>query len=485
MMKTKRVLLCGLSAAMLAAAALGFAACGDGDEEHTTHPDENGDGICDIGGEQLTTPDPDPTPDPDDDEVTMTDGIYLSDPIDMGSGRGNAYNYVRFHEDGIFYYAQMAQPSTPGGGMSAAGYWEIVEESYTFFDGTSNKEMTVDSYIAFTNFDGTLYGIHQTNGGQEGASPEYDNKVPMVDDALLGVWYSNMKYTHVLDNEDYTLEDETDIEVAYFVKEVGAADGLILNHTGTFEDLVSDTMDIYDGTWTYDAATRTYTLTDDDLTAKLTVSEDGMTATYVDFKGNTQELVSNNYTEEGEVTAVVQSTNMFFTLSFYNDGTYDVVASISGQTQEMASGVWSLAIPTLTLDGTDYTMTSDGIEVTFALTTSQGTSDYNFVLTRDQLVMLSQTEILAPEPIVEATKDFFTLAFYADGTYKVTAAMGELVQEMLSGTWSLTIPTLTIDETDYTMTSDGITVTLSITTSQGPVNYDFSLTRDQLLALNG
>lgn len=421
----------------------------------------------------------------------MTDGIYISDPIDMGSGRGNAYNYMRFHEDGIFYYGQMAQPSTAGGGMSAAGYWKTVEESYTFYNGVavSDKEitvgeMTVSSYIELTNFDGTPYNNHQTNGDAgNNASPVYDNKYPMMNDVLLGVWYADLAYTHDVDNETYTIDKETAIEVAYFVKTPGESDGLILNHTGAFEDLVSSEEDIYEGSWSCNVATRTYTLKDGNKTATLVVSEDGMTAEYTDFTGTKQNLYSVNYTE-GVKEVLKVTANSFFNLSFYNDGTYKVWAEMGGQTSEFTTGKWSLTIPTLKIDTTDYTMTADGVSLSFTVTTSNGDTPLSFALSRDQLVALSQVTIIEAKPIVEVTSAFFKLGFYADGTYKVIAEMGTTVQEMKTGTWSLTIPTLTVDEANYTMSADGVTVKLSLTTSQGSNEYDFVMTRDQLLALN-
>ncbi len=470
----KKLLIAVLIALSMAFGAFAFVACDNGetppDTTHTEHVDADGDGKCDecgtdMGGEPVMPG-----------ELTLTDGIYISDPIDMGSGRGNAYNYVRFHGDGIFYYAQMANSSTPGGGLGQeAGYYEVIEESYTFDDctGTEIVERVADSYIVLTNFDGTPCNIRAVDSGAT-----MTNEIPLYEDALYGIWYDNMKYSHDGD-PDFTIEQETLVAVAEFID---PSNLVSIGHNGMFDDGIA----FDEGEWSYDEDTRTYTLTGAYGTATLVVSEDGATAVYT--CGETTMTLNNaDAAQEGEVTAVVEvkDGSGMFTLGFYNDASYTVTASFGGQTQEMASGTWTLAIPTLTIDETDYTMTSEGITVAFTLTTSQGASEFTFALTRDQLVTLSQTEILEPEPVVESTSDFFTLAFYADGCYKVVAAMGETVQEMTSGTWSLAIPTLTIDETDYTMTSEGITVTLSITTSQGPVDYDFTLTRDQLLALNG
>ena len=245
---------------------------------------------------QATDPQPtDPQP-TEPKELTIHDGIYISDAIDMGQGRGNAYNYLRFHENGVFYYAQLAQPgSSNGGGMSAAGYYELVNEPINFYDPTG-AEQTADKYILCFNFDGSEYGIHQSNTGEEGTAPVYDNIIPIKDDVIYGVWYNNMTYTHVTDHADFTVDAEIAKEVANFVKEPGSTEALILKHNGTFEDLLNVTGgEYYEGTWTVDG--NVYTLTDNTTskTAALTISEDSLSASYVGFNGGeAQALVSFN-----------------------------------------------------------------------------------------------------------------------------------------------------------------------------------------------
>lgn len=479
-MKAKKWLIGGLTAAMLASMTFGLAGCGD-NKEPDTPPKESSQESDDVSREEPGQETP---------EVKMTDGIYMCEEL---AGSDGKLNFMRFHEDGIFYYAFMANAENPGGSTSAAGYWRVVEESYTyrFYVDDTATEYTVDSYIELTNFDGTPYENHMTSDpGSE--KPEFDNKYPLKDDSLWGIWYSNIEYAHVLDNTVFTQEKESDKVVAEFVQEAGKADSVKLSHTGVFEDYISDLDKIYRGTWSYTAASRTYTLkTEDGDTAELVISAEGETADYTDFKGAKQELVdAAAKPAASEIEAVVEAQKDYFTLGFYNDGTYKVIAEVQGQTQEMKSGTWSMEIPYLTIDENDpIQMTGGDVTVTLPIATSGGDVDFDFVLNIEQLTTLSTTEIVAPESaaqaLAEVQKDYFTLAFYEDGSYKVAAAMGEEIREMKAGSWSLAIPTLTVDETDYTMTAEGITVTISIPTSGGDQDFEFELTRDQLLQLNG
>lgn len=480
----KKLLIAMLLALSMAFGAVAFVACDNGEEPpettHTEHIDADGDGKCDecgtdMGGEPVTPG-----------KLTLTDGIYICDPIDMGSGRGNAYNYIRFHENGIFYYAQMANSSTPGGGLGQeAGYYEVIEEDLTFEDKTDESqtvERTAESYIVLTNFDGTPCNIRAVNSGET-----MTNEIPLYEDALYGIWYDNMIYRHDGD-PDFTIDQETLIAVAEFVDPSNSFNTVSVGHNGRFDDNIA----FDEGEWSYDEATRTYTLTGEYDTATLVVSEDGTVAVYTCGE-TTMTLNNTDAPQSGEVTAAVEvsdATNMF-TLGFYNDGSYAVTASFGGQTMEMTSGNWSLTIPTLTLDETDYTMSSDGITVSLTLKTSQGEGEYTFALTREQLIELSEVEIISPEPEIETLVQqadetgMMTLSFYNDGTYDVVAGVSGQTQTMQEGEWSLNIPYFTVGAFETMMTGGDVTVTLTITTTGGDMPFSFILTTEQLTALNG
>ena len=77
------------------------------------------------------------------------------------------------------------------------------------------------------------------------------------------------------------------------------------------------------------------------------------------------------------------------TLSFYNDGTYDVVAGVSGQTQTMQEGEWSLNIPYFTVGAFETMMTGGDVTVTLTITTTGGDMPFSFILTTEQLTALN------------------------------------------------------------------------------------------------
>ena len=459
-MKAKKWLIGGLTAAMALTMAIGFAACDDKDDEHTTHPDANGDGICDIGGEVLNPPK---------DEVKLTDGIYISDGIEMGAGRGLAYNYVRFHENGVFYYAQMAQPTAPGGGLgSYAGYWELVKEDFTFFDGVEGIEKTASEYVKFTNFDGSDFGIHQSNGdAEDGVSPEYDNKVPLINDELYGIWYTNMLYKHDLTNTDYTLDKENNKEVEKFVKEAGAADAVTLYHNGKFDDYITDSENIYEGTWK--ASGKTYTLTEEGgKTATLVVAADGKTAEYNDFKGAKQSLVSSDTVAKtvqilmrGDFTVIRnipgpdgQNHDVelpgYIVMNLYDNGTMDGTVNMpaSGVVDvPIGSGTWVMDMTTyvitLTLNGNDYTIPTSTFEFVYTLT---GMGSEDIVVTMHRL---TTEAVFTGDNLVQGVMPISTtLTLQKYGTKyiaSVTTDMGTMGTYSEEGEWSY-------DETSDTYT---------------------------------
>lgn len=465
-MRTKKLLAVCLSAVCAVTVAGALAACNDGEEEKPNTP-------------EIT-------------EETLCTGIWDTPVINDPSGR---HNFVAFHEDGIFYHSQY------GGGMQDAGYWKLVKEEITFnlftdyvTPGLSEGEKEwnateATAYVELTNFDGTPY---TTTKDADATDPNVaTNKFAIYDDgtnglAVYGIWYSNTRYIWDEDS-DHTAEDETPVELCTYVVPGDVFQKVAINHNGATINLGSEAED--GAAWKYDAATRTYTITKEDgTTATLAVSEDGATAVYTG--GDTTMTLNNEDAqppeEEGPeaIVEVADSTGVF-TLGFFNDGSYSVAASFGGQTQTMQEGKWSLSIPYFTVGSFETMMTGGDVTVTLSVTTTSGETSLSFTLTTAQLTTLSQTEISEPEPIVESTKDYFTLEFYADGSYKVVASMGGTEMEMKTGTWSLSIPTLTVDGTEYTMSADGVTVNLPLTTSQGAMDYAFMLTRDQLMALNG
>lgn len=446
-------------------------------------------------------------------ELTIHDGIYMSGAIDMGQGRGNAYNYLRFHENGVFYYAQLAQPgSSNGGSMSAAGYYEVVNEAISFTDHTG-AEKTADYYILCLNFDGTQYGIHQSNVGAEGSAPEYDNLIPVLDDVVYGVWYNNLVYTHVTDHADFTVDAEIAKEVANFVKEAGSTESLILKHNGTFEDLTNVTGGSYfEGSWVLSGGVYTLTDTTTSKTATLEVSEDGNSASYVDFAGNKLTLI-NAAASQKPNEAVLQvmfkgefAVNGMFpgstVASLYDNGVARLETSIDmslagmGAVDLAEEGTWELTadykmvITLPTEGGESRVFTAAPVDAqgtykftyTFSMQGSTGLQTYDVELTKTALVEIvfhgqfSVNEMFPGSSTI--TLEAGGKALCESSIDMTLAGMG-VIPVSEEGAWSIDADTytLTIGENTYTAAknADGVyafTYVVAIQGSTGLQEYE-------------
>lgn len=385
----KKTILALLLAGTLTLGTAALAACNGSEDPpettHTQHVDADSDGKCDECGEAMQPETPEP------EELALTDGIYICDPIDMGSGRGNAYNYIRFHEDGIFYYAQMANSSTPGGGLGQeAGYYEVVEEELTFEDKTDESqtvERTAGSYIVLTNFDGTPCNIRAVNSGAT-----MTNQIPLYEDALYGIWYDNMIYRHDGD-PDFTPDQETLVAVAEFIDPSNSFNTISIGHNGSFDNNIS----FDEGEWSYNETTRTYTLTGAYGTATLVVSEDGYSATYT--SGDTvKELASPSALEVVDEFTGSFTVSGFFpgetTATFYANGRVAFATSIDmsgagmGVVEDSEDGTWTETDGVYTIVTEKGTITSTekegvlGFTYSFDMAGSTGISTYIVEMTQ-------------------------------------------------------------------------------------------------------
>ena len=197
------------------------------------------------------------------------------------------YTYARvdtlvFHEDGIFYHSKFS------GGLQSAGYWRLVEgteeRTWTEYNGDLNDkgitEFKSKDYLVLTNFDGSVYVNDQSDS--KGEYPIYNGEIRDVS-------YAGSQYVHKADG---TIT-EVPQTVAEYIVEGNAAFSVSLGHNGQFTDFV-DGVNLIEGTWSYDAATRTYTLKSTGGTATLTISEDGETAVYKAIDGTQKTLVNAN-----------------------------------------------------------------------------------------------------------------------------------------------------------------------------------------------
>lgn len=151
MKKYFKLLVAALMAVVMTFSVALIVACGSGDD-HTTHPDENNDGLCDIGGEKLTTPGGDDDDDGEDESHFKTSYKFmgLSNNV-IGIGQSTAQ--IELKEDGTAV-AVVAGPTKQGGyllSVQHTGTWENLEDEdciHVVFNSTKPDE-----------------GVETTNGG--------------------------------------------------------------------------------------------------------------------------------------------------------------------------------------------------------------------------------------------------------------------------------------------------------------------------------
>ena len=262
---------------------------------------------------------------------------------------------IVFHNDGIFY------TTTFGGKIPAAGYWTVTEESKTMtnyedYELGDEETYTFPAYITLTTFSGEPYGTSDTEMDEFKQQGIYGIK----DDVIYGVMYQTMRWYH---KTDKTVEEEPVTVVSFFNGIV--TNSLELGHNGKFSDSL-DGQNYYEGTWSYDAATKTYTLTSTEGTATLKLSADGKTAEYK--RGNVTLTVTNANAAKTILHTFEASDPDIgnFTLYLYED---DNSCEIFMGTVSRGEGTWTEAgghytinIASLGINNVTSTTNKDGVE---------------------------------------------------------------------------------------------------------------------------
>lgn len=303
-MKKSKLLLSFALAAIMTTSCFALAACADDDKDkpHTEHKDENGDGLCDIGGEPWEDEGGDIVTPPE--EVDMTEGVYncLMGTYDL---------LIKFYDEDTYYL----QTETTG----YRGKYEIKDGQITYArtqaDGTTYntadhgaeaKWITGNKIIYFYQEDGVTPIDHDMNAREPEAhndsvviegqcyaygTPQnvlaYDEENDQIM-SFRGVYGSRTLSHTTLRNFD--INDEKAIEQAKFmVKELpeDAADGavesdyfLTLSQKGYQTNIPAlSAMGIDEGKFTQDGDTYILTDTISASTATLTVTESGATVT--------------------------------------------------------------------------------------------------------------------------------------------------------------------------------------------------------------
>jgi len=213
----------------------------------------------------VTTPPattPAPTPEPEPEEIKITDGYFFY----QGPTTGDLPCFIRFNEDGTFYALFF------NGGVIEAGLWELVDKNMEFIDdpgpdgafGTADDIMaTANQVMILTNF---TTGAKQEIAFHEGRLRDF---------TFGGMSpHNSMDHIHDFDYDPAVMEMPFPIQVFYYQFDVGAS--LTLYHNLSFNDFT--TAGEF-GTWVMEGGKYILT-TSDGLVYTLTVSENGLTATY-------------------------------------------------------------------------------------------------------------------------------------------------------------------------------------------------------------
>ena len=331
----------------------GLTACTDPEgPEHTEHIDEDGNGVCDVCGEEMGTVTPEPG------EVEITDGRWA---YDAGDGMPVS---LKLKEDGSFYLIPFFAEN------SVAGTWELVEREKTYY------KIDVGSTPSETDEDKTQYTAAETL-----VLTEYDGTVYEAAYADNVIWNCNVGMgTRTLRQEadyEWKEEDETPIEIVRVSLPKDENANLVLYHNGTFAD---QTDGYTEGTWEQTSAG--YALKDEDGAdyASVTQPENG-TCTYTPAGGDAVTLYETAWTPKYTLTASgVEATfagesapeNITVTLNLWEDASADVVViDASYRSQTVLSGTWK--------EVGDGTVSATFGEDTF--TTTAPDSEGNFTMT--------------------------------------------------------------------------------------------------------
>ena len=170
----------------------GLAACTDPEEpEHTTHVDENTDGVCDVCGEEMETEEPT--------EAAITDGRW--ETVENTPDRDNAGAHFKLKEDGTFYMYSAW--------VDTMGTWELLDEEKTYYEINQGdpyaadmadeieglEEKTAAQTLVLTAYDGAVY---------EGAYAD-DHVWNMQRPTLQGISYESF-----VQDAEYEWSEDTD-----------------------------------------------------------------------------------------------------------------------------------------------------------------------------------------------------------------------------------------------------------------------------------
>ena len=291
-------------------------------EEHTEHIDEDGNGVCDICGEEM--PETGGT-----DEVKITDGAWL-DAESMAS--------LKLHEDGSFYMV--------GVFVNASGSWELTDTATKYYKIESGATPAAeDDQTEYTSEQSIVFTGYTSSGGR------FDHTVAFAENTIWNCTIAaGAEMTRTLhQNAEYEWDEsaETAIEVARVCMPKDQNANIVLYHDGTFASQLGD---YTEGTWTETDAG--YAMKDENGAdyGVLTAVENG-SCTFTPTGGTSVTLYDEVWTPDYTLTASdvsatmkgeTESENVTVTLKLWQDSSADIVVMDEGyQTYNVSSGEWN------------------------------------------------------------------------------------------------------------------------------------------------
>lgn len=387
-------------------------------EEHTEHIDEDGNGVCDVCGEEM--PETGGT-----DEVKITDGAWL-DAESMAS--------LKLHEDGSFYMV--------GVFVNASGSWELTDTATKYYKIESGATPAPeDDQTEYTSEQSIVFTGYTSSGGR------FDHTVAFAENTIWNCTIAaGAEMTRTLhQNAEYEWDEseETAIEVARVCMPKDQNANIVLYHDGTFASQLGD---YTEGTWTQTDAG--YAMKDENGAdyGVLTAVENG-SCTFTPAGGTAVTLYDEAWTPSIVLTGSAEATfagessaeTATFTVNLWaQDSTFSAsVIDGSYKAYEVAEGSYasnSDGSITLTYGDASATVTVPDGEgnVSASMTFGQGevfASDVTVTLTGKSAVREAVTSFTAADVTVsgvpgvgQAPADL-ELVLYNDGTAELQAVL--------------------------------------------------------------
>lgn len=306
--------------------------------------DAGKDGNTDTSGKDAGTEAGNKDAEPKSPQEQLTDGYYVySFPVE---GMGDFTYYFHFYDEvpglGNVYYVGYCLNQ-----VNFAGIYEVEEAKYSYacYEKRGAEEVT-EGTAPFTII---FYDWNKKEIDRCGFDGD---KIYNDMETITATAATPCIYLHDTDGENSryleAYENEADQTFASFIGD-DPTQTLSLYHNGVYLDLVNS---MIEGSWGMEEqedGSVTYTLTpksDSDTAAKLNVSADGATATYVPEEGGEVVLYKDQSADtvaefKGQME-VMEGITGDFILDFYSDNTCKIILDVYGNVFDLDQGTYTM-----------------------------------------------------------------------------------------------------------------------------------------------